>query len=144
MVVFEIRGQPMGKERPKFARMGGFVRAYTPKKTKDYEELVKKEYEEQCGYEFGDKPLSILIKAFFEVPKSYSFKKKYACLSGEIRPTTKPDTDNIAKAILDGLTQSCCFQDDKQVVDLYVEKYYSIEPRVRVIIEEVNEEKEGE
>lgn len=143
MVVFEIRGQPMGKERPKFARMGGFVRTYTPKKTKDYEELIKKEYKNQCDYEFGEEPLSILVKAYFEVPKSYSFKKKFACLKGEIRPTTKPDGDNIAKAILDGLN-GVAFKDDKQVVDLWVEKYYSLEPRVRVIIQSIYEDEEGE
>ena len=33
-------GVPVGKGRPKFARRGNFVTAYTPAKTKTYEEQV--------------------------------------------------------------------------------------------------------
>ena len=135
MVVFEIRGQPMGKERPKFARMGSYVRTYTPKKTKNYEELIKKEYKNQCDYEFGEEPLSIHIQAYYKVPTSYSNKKREMCLSGEIRPTTKPDADNIAKIICDSLN-GVAYADDKQIVKLIVEKNYSLTPRVEVTIGE--------
>lgn len=138
MVVFEIRGQPMGKQRPKFTRVGGFVRTYTPKETVDYEIKVKNSYLEQSNQTYNNEPICVLIKAFYEVPKSYSFKKKFDCISGKIRPTTKPDNDNIAKIILDALN-GLVFSDDKQVVDLYVEKCYSLEPRVRVIIGALNE-----
>lgn len=144
MIVFEIRGQPMGKQRPKFTRAGGFVRAYTPKETVEYENKVRNAYLEQSGESYEDEPLCMLIKAFYEVPKSYSFKKKFACLRGEIRPTTKPDADNIAKIIADAVQgEGLAFHDDKQIVDLYIEKYYSIEPRVRVMIGSVGEIDKG-
>ena len=57
-------------------------------------------------------------------------------LDCEIFPTVKPDTDNIAKSILDSLNK-IAYLDDKQVVKLEVEKYYSQMPSVAVMIEEM-------
>lgn len=37
---FVVPGEPVGKGRPKFARRGNFVTAYTPEKTASYENLV--------------------------------------------------------------------------------------------------------
>lgn len=45
-------------------------------------------------------------------------------LSGEIRPTKKPDTDNIAKAICDALN-GVAYRDDAQICCLTVQKQYS-------------------
>ena len=41
ITAFQVIGAPVGKGRPKFARRGNFVQAYTPTKTKDYEALVQ-------------------------------------------------------------------------------------------------------
>ena len=57
-------------------------------------------------------------------------------LNNEIYPTIKPDTDNIAKSILDSLN-GIAYKDDKQVVKLNVDKRYNEEPSVRVWISEV-------
>ena len=40
IVRFTVDGVPVGKGRPKFARRGNFVTAYTPTKTKTYEQQV--------------------------------------------------------------------------------------------------------
>ena len=40
IVKFSVEGVPVGKGRPKFARRGNFVQAYTPTKTKTYEQQV--------------------------------------------------------------------------------------------------------
>lgn len=57
-------------------------------------------------------------------------------LENEISPTIKPDTDNIAKSILDSLN-GIAYKDDKQIVSLKVDKYYSEIPSVSVEIKEV-------
>jgi len=57
-------------------------------------------------------------------------------LEDEIYPTIKPDTDNIAKIILDSLN-GIAYKDDKQVIRLSVEKRYAEEPSVSVWISEV-------
>ena len=57
-------------------------------------------------------------------------------LEHKIRPTKKPDWDNIGKIICDSLNQ-IAYRDDAQIVDSQVRKFYSENPRVEVIIKEV-------
>lgn len=83
-----------------------------------------------------DAPLEVHIIAYYEIPKSTSKKKKQEMLEDKIRPTIKPDTDNIAKSILDSLN-GIAYKDDKQVVDLRVRKQYAEVPSVSVWISEV-------
>ena len=59
-------------------------------------------------------------------------------LMGDIRPTKKPDTDNVAKSILDACNK-IAYDDDSHVVELFVEKWYSDEPRV--VVELIGERK---
>lgn len=139
MIVFEIKGQPMGKQRPKFARVGNYTRTYTPKETINYETFVKMSYRQVCDKYYGEEPLSIHIQAYYKVPTSYSNKKREMCLSGEIKPTTKPDADNIAKIICDSLN-GVAYADDKQIVKLVVEKKYALKPFVIVNIKEYKNE----
>lgn len=134
MVLFTIPGEPKGKGRPKFSRQGNFVRTYTPEVTASYENLVRLEYQRQCGIFIGkDIPLTMDIRAYFGIPKSASKVKREAMLSGDIRPTKKPDMDNIVKIIADSLN-SFTYHDDSQIVSCTVEKYYSDRPRVDVYI----------
>ena len=43
---FTIPGEPFGKQRPKFSRVGNYVRTYTPDETTSYESLVKLMYQQ--------------------------------------------------------------------------------------------------
>jgi Holliday junction resolvase RusA-like endonuclease len=52
-------------------------------------------------------------------------------LAGEVLPTTKPDADNVVKAVFDGLN-GVLWRDDVLVVDLRVRKRYAATPCVRV------------
>jgi Holliday junction resolvase RusA-like endonuclease len=116
---------------------GGYASAYTPKETVSYENLVKYTYQAEVGKTFDkDIPLRVLIVALYEIPQSTSKKRANLMRTGEIRPTKKPDTDNIAKIICDSLN-GIAYHDDAQVVDLKVVKYYSDTPCVTVTIEEV-------
>lgn len=83
-----------------------------------------------------EKPLKVKIIAYYDMPKSTSKKKQQQMLNNEIFPTVKPDTDNIAKSILDSLNK-IAYLDDKQVVKLEVEKYYAANANVAVMIEEI-------
>jgi len=67
-------------------------------------------------------PCKVLIKAQFEIPKSWTKKKKAQAAALEINPG-KPDIDNVAKIALDALN-GVAFEDDKQVYDLKVIKRY--------------------
>lgn len=128
-----VFGQPVGKARPRFTRAG---HTYTPQTTKDYEELVR--YTFISGYPKA-KPIEGAVKAtiiaYYQIPKSYSKKKRQECLGYKIPVQSKPDCDNIAKIILDSLN-GYAYVDDKQVRALRVIKEWSDMPRVEVKIEE--------
>lgn len=131
-VTFIIDGQPQGKGRPRFNGKTG--RTYTPDKTVIYENLVKLAYKQQCKGMFFEKgvPLAMEIMAFYKMPQA-SKKKTVQMASGEIRPMTKPDIDNIVKVIADSLN-GIAYHDDSQIVACVINKYYSDTPRVCVKI----------
>lgn len=132
---FEIPGKVQAKQRPRFN--GRF--AYTPKQTIEYENWIKTCYSMKYNqYAKLTGPLKVTIITYFAIPKSTSKKRAKQMLDYEILPTVKPDTDNIAKSILDSLN-GIAYLDDKQIVKLEVEKYYSQAPSTVVMIEEIKE-----
>lgn len=151
MVKFTVYGEPKAKGRPRVSvRKSGdgektFARAHTPKQTVIYENQVKLEYENQCGsYRFPDDAmLDIRIFAYYGIPKSTSKKKRELMLAGKIRPTKKPDFDNIAKIICDSLN-GIAYQDDKLIVDGMFRKFYSEQPRVEVKILQIGGNEDDE
>lgn len=135
-VRFTILGEPKGKGRPRFCRNTGH--AITPKDTVAYETLVRMEYGvAYSDFKFPDDAmLDMRIKAFYSIPKSASKKKRASMLANEIRPTKKPDMDNVVKIIADSLNQ-VAYRDDTQIVDCQCRKFYSENPRVEVMIKEI-------
>lgn len=135
---FEVPGEPTGKARPIVLSNG---HAFTPKKTVNYETLVKLEYQRQCPKQrFGDdQQLRMVIKAYYGIAKSDSRRKRQLKLDGAIRPTKKPDIDNCIKIIADSLND-LAYRDDTQIVSVTAEKYYAEIPRVEVEIMEATHE----
>lgn len=133
---FIVFGKPKAKGRPRISTYGGVARAYTPKDTIEYENLIKLSYlqssETQEKVDF-EKPIVLRVKAFYEIPKATSKKKRVEMLREKIRPCVKPDIDNCIKSVLDALNK-IAFKDDAQVIELYAAKYYSEQPRVEVEI----------
>lgn len=139
---FTVPGAPQGKGRPRATSFNGHARVYTPNKTAAYENLIALAY----GKEHGGKPpfkgaVSVTIKAYFPYSKSdyWPVNKNHR---GELRDEAlakdmvkKPDLDNIAKAVLDGLNQAGVWDDDSQVTGLYCNKGYCAEPHLFVSID---------
>ena len=137
MRYFVIHGDPVAKGRPRFNRATG--RAFTPQKTVNYETLVKMEYlmaHDKLEPFSADTALSVTINAFVSIPKTTSKKKRGQMLNGEIRPTKKPDIDNLIKCLFDGCN-GVVWQDDKSVVEVITRKWYSDAPRVEMCVTEV-------
>lgn len=130
-----IDGTPFAKQRPRFTKVGNFVKTYTPAETSNYENWVKMCYRQQVGQMMfkEDEPLMVVITAYFSVPKSWSKKNKERALKNEVVPTNAKDVDNIAKIILDALN-GIAYLDDHFITDLIVSKRYSDTPRVEVTI----------
>lgn len=130
-VRFSVLGEPRGKGRPQFTTRGGYAKAITPEATVSYENLIMIEYRRQCGTKKfrDDDMIGIRIVAYYGIPKSISKKKRLEMLDGIIRPTKKPDNDNIVKVVEDALN-NVAYKDDKNIVDCVVQKYYSEQPQV--------------
>ena len=102
---------------------------YTPRKTREYENLIKRCFYEQQG-EKGEKlngPIELKMRAYFRKPKTKAVSDMLS----------RPDIDNIIKTIdaLNGIA----FDDDRQIVKLTAEKLYSTEPRLEIELIEIGE-----
>ena len=136
-IYFTIPGIPVGKGRPRFARRGNFVTAYTPEKTASYENLVKLVAAEAMkGTELITGPVAVRMFLFVTPPPSWSNKKRINALNRGIFPTSKPDLDNCIKGIFDACNE-IVWKDDKQVVDLTVRKRYAEQARAMVHVHEI-------
>ena len=131
---FEVPGKITGKGRPRVNTTTAI--AYTPTKTKDYEDLIKQYFiMKYRGIKPLDGRLSVTIKAYFGIPKNASKKQREEMLNNYISPVKKPDIDNIAKIILDALNK-LAFNDDNQITKLNIEKVYCEEEKVSILIEQ--------
>lgn len=113
--------------------INGHARAFTPSKTRRYEDLIRLEAGRVMeGRDQLQGPTRVFIRAFMPTPQAIAKHKTKGPLaeSGSLRPVTKPDVDNFAKVIdaLNGIV----WPDDNQVVSLTVEKFYSSRPRLEM------------
>ena len=128
-IKFTVPGSPKGKARPRFDPRN--KRTYTPQATVSYENFTKLCYINECKRARLHGAVFAEIKVFVGIPKYTSKKQRESMLAGQERPTKKPDCDNITKIILDALN-GIAYDDDKQIVEVFVTKRYSEEPRVEV------------
>lgn len=128
---FTVPGKPHGKDRPRFTKHGG---AYSTDTTVKYELLVGTMYRSAGGREIEKGiPIQVHISAVYPIPKKSKLQMQMM-RDNQIRPTGKPDIDNVVKIILDGLNR-CAWHDDSQVVDVSAEKLYGDTPCVNVTVE---------
>lgn len=132
MISFIVPGQPQGKGRAKIVKIGGFSRMATPAKTVAYEGLIAHAAQQaMAGRPMLEGPVVVDMELHCQVPTSWSKKKQAAALAGELLPTTKPDIDNVVKAVFDGCN-GVLWRDDVQAYRLSVVKRYSATPGVTV------------
>jgi Holliday junction resolvase RusA-like endonuclease len=131
---------PRGQARPRHARIkkkdgSEFDLTYKTKEQQmDEKKLEALLFEHRPEAPFKG-PIMFGLRAYFAVPKSKPKKFQEAALAGELRPTSRPDLDNILKHIKDVAT-GIFWQDDDQVVG-YIEatgKYYGEVPRYEIVV----------
>ncbi|WP_233212337.1 RusA family crossover junction endodeoxyribonuclease [Collimonas sp. PA-H2] len=123
----------MAKGRPRFARVGKGVKAYTPVKTATYEQQVS--WAAKAAMR-GSSPLAgpveLYVILYMQIPASYSKTKRANAISGDLRPTGKPDLDNVVKGIKDACS-NIVWGDDSQVVRIVASKHYAARASATVI-----------
>ena len=135
MLNFTIDCIPVGKGRPRFARMGNLVRTYNDKKTTDFEDIVRIQTLTAMGKSDPlETPVAVYLYFRLPIPQSYTKKRTEACLSG-FRHIKRPDLDNLAKSVLDGMN-GIVFKDDSQITSLHCTKVYSNVAGVNILVKE--------
>ena len=141
MIDFYIHGNPVAQGRPRFARRGNFVTTYDPPESKSFKETVKwQAIESGANERLLEGPLEMTLVFSMQRPQGH-YGKKGLRPSAPKHHIVKPDLDNLAKGVKDGL-EGICFSRDQQVVSLDAKKEYVKEgssPGVRVIIREIEE-----
>lgn len=132
-VNFTIDGEPEGKARPRMNTNTG--RAYTPDKTRIYEDYARLLYRSQIKHYF-EGYVKLTIRAYYSIANSDSKKVKEQKKANILRPSKKPDIDNVVKLIADSLND-VAYKDDTQIVEMNAMKFYSENPRVEVSIESI-------
>ncbi|QWH09512.1 RusA family crossover junction endodeoxyribonuclease [Bacillus mycoides] len=142
MIKFTVLGEPVAQGRPrastrKKANGKVEVKMYDPSKSRDFKQYVGLVASQYAPEKLLEGPLQLEVKVYKPSLKSFSKKKALAAEEGLLRPTTKPDVDNYVKGVKDALNK-VIWNDDSQVVDLKVSKWYSEKPRVEVTVKELN------
>jgi Holliday junction resolvase RusA-like endonuclease len=129
-IVIELPGTPRGKGRPRHTRAGV---TYTPAATRGYEaSLAWTAAAAMKGRAPLEGPLRLTVEAHMPIPTSWSGRRQRMAAAGEIKPTTKPDYDNVLKT-LDALN-NVVWRDDSQIIDVRCVKRYSERPRLRITV----------
>jgi len=127
MPVFNFPVDPVAKGRPRFTKQG---RAYTPKKTKEFETLIRKIARDQYKNGPMKGPLSMHVVFYIKKPKTSKLNFPINRNPGDI--------DNLVKNIADCLN-GIAYVDDSQIIDLSAHKRYSDSPRIIVTISDSKE-----
>jgi Holliday junction resolvase RusA-like endonuclease len=81
-------------------------------------------------------PVELTMTAYMPIPASYSEKRKRDL---RLKPhTSRPDVDNVLKAVLDGVS-GVAYADDKHVVAIHARKVYGEMPGLHVELKEIVE-----
>lgn len=119
-----IFGDPVPQGRPRFAN----GHAYDPQRSQNYKQLVRfwvTQYLKKIpGWKPYENALCVDLTFHMGIPISWSKKKRIQAINGEIRPTKKPDADNLVKSVLDSCN-GLLWVDDAIITDLTARKRYT-------------------
>lgn len=120
---------PKATPRPRSGKNGIFYVKGASDNKKFFKEFIKDK-----ELEIINTPCKIECVSYLPISKSMNRVNKILAELGFIRPISKPDWDNLAKAYCD-MIQGYLLEDDALIIEGISKKYYSIKPRVEITIE---------
>lgn len=129
---FTVPGVPRGQGRPRFARIGSFVRTYDPAQSRSYKATVA-QFAQAAGVRPIDGPVALHVDAFMPRPQRLCRKRDSPA---SLPATCRPDWDNVGKIVADALI-GVAYADDAQIAEGRVRKLYHEVggmPRVEVAV----------
>lgn len=134
-----IYGEPIPQGRPRFTKTG---HTYDPERSRNYKQLVRfwvtQHIKKIDGWKPFENPLCVDLTFFVGIPSSWAKEKRIRAINGQIRPSSRPDIDNLVKSVLDSCN-GLLWVDDCIITDLSARKRYTGElARVEIKITEVH------
>lgn len=117
--VIEIDIEPQSKLRHRIDRRG---RSYTPKRTVNYENAIRRELILHRLPMVEDN-VPIAVRLLFTLEKPKRCKRK--------QPVVRPDLSNLSKAVEDA-ANGVLWYDDDQIVSLEARKQYGLAGKVQI------------
>lgn len=126
---FRVQGQPKAQPRPKAFARGEHAKVYTPNTAVEWKKRVRQAAEWQIR---NREPLTgpVSVALTFEMPRAKKHFRtgRNADLLRDGAPQEhdiSEDVDNLAKAVLDAMTNAGFWDDDRRVVELLVRKRWA-------------------
>lgn len=126
-ISFIVPGKAVGWQR---ARRSG-NQYFTATETRAYQQSIAWSAK-AAGVQILQGPVRVLITVYHPMPKSMSQKARLEAVQRVLRPTVKPDMDNVLKTVLDALN-GVAYVDDNQVTDIAISKFYG-DPQISVTV----------
>ena len=99
-----IYGEPIPQGRPRFTKSG---HAYDPQRSQNYKQLVRfwvtQHLKKIPGFKPYENALCVDLTFYLGIPSSWAKQKKLQAIQGQIRPISRPDTDNLVKSVTDAI-----------------------------------------
>ena len=122
---FTVHGDPKGQPRPRAFARGGRARVYDPGTAEGWKSQVAIAAKPFIPSSPFVNDISLKITFRFARPKAhYGCKKgvRYLKDNAPVSHVQKPDSDNLAKAVMDALTIIGMWHDDSQINNCTFEK----------------------
>lgn len=134
-IIFEVETKPIPKARPRFYKTGKRVITYTPKKTQNFEKIIKNAFISHVGnIEPFTNKCKINIDFYTKIPKSITKKNLDILIKNNYINTKRPDLDNLIKAVLDSLNK-IAYVDDNIIYKIESRKLYSDKDHIVIELE---------
>ena len=131
-----VKGIPKAQPRPRLARNG---HAYNPNSAAEWKDEIKAAFLAQKRGETITTPVHLRVYFFMPVPKGMKIERKN---DRYVPYISKPDTDNLLKAVMDSLTQIGVWKDDSLAFWTEAAKFYASDTTgAEIIIETFQEGK---
>lgn len=144
MIKIIVKGSPIALKRHRTVWRGNSPIQYDPSKSdkRDFLMLIQAKAPKSP---FNG---AIIMKATFYMPrpKNHYRTGKYAGILKDNAPvyhSKKPDFDNLIKFVCDAMN-GVFYNDDAQICDCEIKKYYSVKPRTEIWIDKCTSKKVNE